>query len=82
MSATEIRRGERVVYVSHNGYGVPVEARVERKHRDGDVTVEALFELTEAGERSVLWLGHRYRIDPTQLTPLERWRAMRRDSSA
>lgn len=47
-----------------------VRYRVERVHRDGTYTVRAIFALDEQGRDLPCYLGYKYRVGASVLTPL------------
>jgi hypothetical protein len=57
-------RGETVFYKVREA---PIRARVKSLHRDGMVTVTALFAVDSAGQDIPGYLGYNYRIDPAEL---------------
>jgi hypothetical protein len=78
MNLHETHLGQTVVYRAQGGTGGPVEAKVRRRHREGSVTVEATFNLTEQGETVPGYLGYRFRMSPEMLTPKAEWVLARR----
>lgn len=56
-----MRKGDNVLY---NTGSSDVRARIERMHRDGSVTVRALFYQNANGEDVPGYLGFKYRMWP------------------
>jgi ribosomal protein L35AE/L33A len=55
-----MKKGDEVFYTTQTG--AVIRARVERVHRDGSITVRALFEQRDGKDVVPGHLGYRYRM--------------------
>jgi hypothetical protein len=62
-----MKKGDPVAYETAGGY--TVQARVERVHRDGSVTVESCFFYRNGRTRQSGYLGYKYRMDQLDVRP-------------
>jgi hypothetical protein len=64
-----LQKHQFVTYRAWEGVGQQVSAIVKRVHRDGTATIESRFFLREDGEIVPGYLGYRFRLEQSALTP-------------
>jgi hypothetical protein len=64
----EWKKGRIGYYHAMFGHGPVIEARVLRCHRDGTVTVQALWRLDADGNQTGLFVGYKYRLEARHLS--------------
>jgi hypothetical protein len=64
--APQFKRNDFVTYTVRKQV---ISARIDRAHRDGTLTLTALFFRDDAGNDLPGYLGYRYRVSPDGLAP-------------